>query len=927
MGLFGALSSGVSGLNAQSTAIATISDNVSNINTVGYKGRASNFGTLVTSSISTTSYASGGVKAGSRTTVDGQGLIQGTGVVTDLAISGEGLFVVNTRQDASGDTLYTRSGSFRKDNRGNFVNGAGFYLMAWPLDPEGRLPGDIGNINTTSNALLESLEPVNIRSLSGVAAATTKVDVGLNLDAGQALLQGAGDSADFETGATYNRKIGADDIIAPSGNLRVGDALTVTAAGVSYSYNYGGFVTSNDISTGILGAFTPTQLFSGLTAGDKFTITTPKAGTVTFTYTPSSPNTLQGQFNDLSSLATAIDDTVGLTARVVNNQLLVAPEDATESMSFKDVTGGMVNRLGFTGSSTDLTTTPVLGATSPTSEFTGAVDNVDKFTITTSAGTVTLTYRTAATPPNPALGEFSNLTELAAAINNAAVGPTIGVQAAIVNGKLQVTTTSPAAAPTLTFADTTGTFVSGLGLGANGISAGLNRFNTMAGLSNLINNSDGISAVVENPLDDSSMKIYTDDPLGIINFSSPIIGGQSLNAVTDLGLAGTATTLGLPANDGDAINIVVSGTTYTFTYRNPGVPNASLGEFSSMDDLAVAINSIAPTELTATINPTTNSISIAAIGDKVITSISDVDNGGGGTFATLMGLNAVASDFMTEMGIGKGPFGPAYDPSGTAAPNMASGKIVPQFSRNVRMFDAQGTGHDFQMSYAKLADNTWAVEVYAIDPKDIVSNRTDGLVASGTVRFNGDGSLRSVDASLTQPLSIAWTNGASPNSTVFNFGTAGSPIGTVGATTIGLTDGLRQFDATYNVEFVDQNGVAAGLLTSVVIDEDGFVVANFSNGESRKIYKVPLADFANPNGLQEVAGNAYRETQASGNFNLREPGTGGVGKISPASLESANVEIADELTRMIVAQRGYQASSKVISTVDSLLDELNRIFN
>lgn len=918
MGLFGAISSSVSGLNAQSTSLSVISDNISNINTVGYKGTQTNFTTLVTSAVANIGYSSGGVNAGTRQQIDSQGLIQGTGVVTDVAVSGKGMFVVNTQPDNSGDFLYTRSGSFRKDSRGNFVNGAGFFLYAWPLDSQGRLPGEIGNLNTAASPLLESLKPVNLNSVTGIAAATSKVTVGMNLNAAENVLKGAGDVIDFSTGASFNEGNAANDIIVPNSanNMRIGDALTVNSAGTTSTFTYGGFVTSNDISsgTGILGALTPSQIFAGATAGDRFTVTSPTAGVVTFTYTPSSPNSLLGQFNNLSSLASAMNDTVGLSARVVNNQLYISPTNAEEPISFTDVQGGMANHLGLIGRSVDITETTVLGASTTTGNFTGAVNNVDSFTVSTSLGTLTFTYRTPATPPSAAAGEFSNLTQLVSAINNAAQGPTIGVQAALIGNRIQISTTTPTP---ITFQDIAGSFVTDLDL--NGGTAPVsNRFNSMAGLAELVNNSSGIRAIIENPLDDSTLEIHAEDPLGTISFGvTPTLGVSSavVSATAALGVAG---------EDGDAIAITVNGVTYNFTYRDPGAPTATLGEFTSLNDLSAAINAFAPNDLTASV--TGNVLTIEGVGDKVITNISDVNNGGGGTFATDLSLTGDASNFLKEFNIGKGPFGPSYDPTGGAAGNMAGGTVTPHFSRNVRVFDAQGTGHDIQMSFVKLADNLWGAEIYAVDPTTLVSTRTDGLLASGNIRFNGDGSLRSIDTVLTSSISATWTNGASPTDISFFFGTAGSPAGTPGATAVGQTDGLRQYDSAYNVDFVEQNGVAAGLLSGVSISNEGLVIANFSNGETREIFKIPLADFANPNGLQVVAGNAYRETQASGNFNLKEPGQGGAGTISAASVETANVELADELTRMIVAQRGYQASSRVISTVNDLLDELNRIF-
>ena len=105
----------------------------------------------------------------------------------------------------------------------------------------------------------------------------------------------------------------------------------------------------------------------------------------------------------------------------------------------------------------------------------------------------------------------------------------------------------------------------------------------------------------------------------------------------------------------------------------------------------------------------------------------------------------------------------------------------------------------------------------------------------------------------------------------------------------------------------------------------GVVVASYSNGETQNLFQIPLADFANPDQLTSNTGNVFSQSAESGEFNLRQAGTSGVGKIASSSLEASNVELSAELTDMIIAQRSYQANAKVISTSDNMLEELNRI--
>ena len=128
-----------------------------------------------------------------------------------------------------------------------------------------------------------------------------------------------------------------------------------------------------------------------------------------------------------------------------------------------------------------------------------------------------------------------------------------------------------------------------------------------------------------------------------------------------------------------------------------------------------------------------------------------------------------------------------------------------------------------------------------------------------------------------------------------------------------------------NVAFVSQNGAEVGELNGVAIDADGFVIASFTNGEQQKLYKLPVSTFANPLALDPRSGNVFSQTDASGVFNLHDAGRGGAGRIAPSALENANVDLADEFTKMIVTQRAYSANARVITTTDEMLDELIRL--
>lgn len=181
-------------------------------------------------------------------------------------------------------------------------------------------------------------------------------------------------------------------------------------------------------------------------------------------------------------------------------------------------------------------------------------------------------------------------------------------------------------------------------------------------------------------------------------------------------------------------------------------------------------------------------------------------------------------------------------------------------------------------------------------------------LSNGLINFNSDGSLNAVndadgniDIELTN---IDWGNGSDAQSINVDI------------------ERFTQFSGDYDVIFSDQNGAELGLRTGVEIDRDGIVSARFSNGASAALYKLPLVTFSNVNGLQEVSGTAYSETEGSGEENLREAGSGGAGFVEPATLEASNVDLADEFARLIVSQRAFGAATRTINTVDQMTQDL-----
>lgn len=177
----------------------------------------------------------------------------------------------------------------------------------------------------------------------------------------------------------------------------------------------------------------------------------------------------------------------------------------------------------------------------------------------------------------------------------------------------------------------------------------------------------------------------------------------------------------------------------------------------------------------------------------------------------------------------------------------------------------------------------------------------------GSLTFNTDGSLP-------------------PGTSIPSPGTLSIPGGKNGQPITGVSinmSGLTEYAGAYAVTDLSGGGYAQGNLSDFVIESDGTVMARYTNGQSKPIARVQLADFKNLNGLQPIGNNEWKPTNASGNpLPLGAPGSGVYGLLQSGALEESNVDLTGELVNMIVAQRSYQANAQTIKTEDQVLQTL-----
>ena len=200
--------------------------------------------------------------------------------------------------------------------------------------------------------------------------------------------------------------------------------------------------------------------------------------------------------------------------------------------------------------------------------------------------------------------------------------------------------------------------------------------------------------------------------------------------------------------------------------------------------------------------------------------------------------------------------------------------------RDVTVYDAQGTPSTLSLTFTKTATG-WDV-----------TEPTSG--ATGSLAFT-DGKQAGAGLTLT----------------------AGAVSVDLGAVT-----GYAELST---VAVSEQDGSAAGTLKSYSITGDGSIVGTFSNGATQTLGKIAMATFANPEGLEKAGGTAYRASVNSGAARMGEPGQAGFGSLVSGALEMSNVDLSQEFTNLIVAQRGFQANARIITTSDEVLQELTQL--
>ncbi|MBW7903633.1 MAG: flagellar hook protein FlgE [Rhodocyclaceae bacterium] len=261
------------------------------------------------------------------------------------------------------------------------------------------------------------------------------------------------------------------------------------------------------------------------------------------------------------------------------------------------------------------------------------------------------------------------------------------------------------------------------------------------------------------------------------------------------------------------------------------------------------------------------------------------------------------------------------------APTGAIPNIDPNMynhSTALTIYDSLGNPHTMSFYFVKTA-NTGEWEIYG---------NVDGTLSDGagdvpsldtpiTVTFDSNGALASVNGTAVAP------NGTVPEVAMsVDLANVATNLGRVdwGATTplefnFSLA-GTTQYGAAYSEDRKTQDGYNSGVLAGLSVGGDGIIQGRYSNGQSRNIGQLVLCNFQNPNGLQNIGGNQWIETSASGQPVTGAPGSGLLGSVQSNAVEESNVDLTSELVRMITQQRNYQANAQTIKTQDQVMQTL-----
>jgi len=903
MSLTSSLYAGTSGLGNTGRALQVTSNNISNINTIGFKKGTATFADTLYQTIGTNAGASQvglGMNVDNVAQVFTDGSLETTSNATDLAIGGDGFFVVS--DSGSEETYYTRAGNFSLDESGALVSSAGYNLQGWYVR------GDTGDSfgAVTDLILTEFTSPPD---------ATNEMTVITNLDS---------DTESFSTVLSnlFKYDVEADSTMDSDGYEyqtvvtaydSLGSPHEVTVYYDKQSDTNWEYVIACDPDEDQRALVKDTQsaglLARGIisfseSSGEIVSMTMEELSGVVGNVEVSGSNTVHDvhfQVEDFetiqqdgygismtfdgdvwefdpSSLPSTYSDAEILYSDSTSVYIVLDPEssggdqEADLKISLDEyATAG--DTLSFDiNDPTDLHVQDIENAVYKGDAFSNTTVSInDPDVMTADAENISLIWN-----PYTETWSWSNP-------EKAAADGTLISESNVISG-INTYSVDPSSI-TITNADTMSMVVEDLNLSWDGTSWDWNQ-----SLKDTDITVTDASSVVSDPTPDVSVKTSG------VDGAATLAGDYTL---TWDGAAWTATTTS--GSTIDTVTPTANGlevTVHSGTASDPSTIEVVLDEPMTIDAPQVidfTIDSTPPAEYAnATIEAANQEINIDFDGDTsndvtidVVTGILPNVMAAGDTFTFNIDPNAAPTEYAnatitgdaTSCSIdldGSGNEDDKEDIVFTFKEDLRSGRFTdPLVDRSVITFDIEGS-------------TAWRTVT------------TDEAEETGYYQFSVDflgGELGSTDTDIA-----------------FNIGSKFD-----GNNWINSSLSSTQYATSSSTTYQDADGYASGDLTGLEVDSDGLVTGSYSNGEGLALFKIALADFNNVNGLKSMGGNLYSATTDSGAAITNKPGENGLGTLSSYALEMSNVDISEEFVSMIELQTAYEANAKIISTVDEMM--------
>ena len=883
---------GVTGLQAHQIAMDVEGNNIANVNTVGYKYNRANFDDLIyqQSRIATSPQNQhGGVnnmevglgtQINSTTRIFKQGSLQTTDKQTDIALQGDGFFMVSP--DGGKTTYYTRNGDFSRDSEGNFVDNGGNIVQGWMRD---EVTGEIDPTRPLSDIKIPT-------GLTVPARATTNIALKGNLDSGNDVgnkkipiyqldqyhnwVDTNKDGIKTDTERHEENNIGENRFYV---NRQGEQRMTERGADLGVLFNNAGDAYNLRTGQGIWVSYADAKTRAmDVGARNDGTFAAPKNLNVNL-----NGETIVATVNSVSELATAINQRyskTGVEASVINGNQLVLTNR---------------NNLGTTAASRNIKMTVNSGDTI-------GGDFVDTKVITAYQYTYNKTRVSALHTYDDAMArEVTTTEDLREAMQKDArlftnyEGRNVDNPNGALKAGRELTTAATAVTTALPSDTALATAVTDANNATTALAADPNnpilKADYIAKIATL--NTAMNTAVTANPTNAALSSAVATAKKAIASFTDTV---DAINSKRDLDAArGTSNEAAAQA----AYDAAYAKAFKNYN-KNDGVEITvnEHGQFQVKNPSGDAFNSDDGDATDATGGGTTNNADTGMDDHNINLAITGLTNAANNVTENVK--------FTASMAPLSGSLSSGDAARVTDSLNMAA------HSSSTDIYDSLGTKHNVKMDFVKRGytengGTEWTMVIQVAEPNQISTTEPKNVI-TGYVRFNPDGSLATYS-----PASITFgaQNGSSIGQHIeLKFGTTQT------------TDGLTSTDNNSSTSDISQDGYASGELHGLRIDGAGTLIGSFTNGRSLGLAQVGVAKFANNQGLAGEGGNLFSRTANSGDPIIGAAQTAGRGKISASSLEMSNVDLSRSLTQLIVVQRGFQANSKTITTSDEMLNTL-----